>query len=60
MALEPVAEALSNTLVGLHPGEDAEIVAPAAFGADVLVRNIIGLDPRAGWWRSATRSSRVG
>ena len=48
MALEPVAEALSNTLVGLHPGEDAEIVAPAAFGADMLVRNIIGLDPRAG------------
>ena len=48
MALEPVAEALSNTLVGLHPAEDAEIVAPAAFGADMLVRNIIGLDPRAG------------
>jgi small ligand-binding sensory domain FIST len=48
MALEPVAEALSNTLVGLHPGEDVELVAPAAFGADMLVRNIIGLDPRAG------------
>ena len=48
MALEPVAEALSNTLVGLHPGEDAELVAPVAFGADMLVRNIIGLDPRAG------------
>lgn len=48
MELEPVAEALSNTLVGLHPAEDAEIVAPAAFGADMLVRNIIGLDPRAG------------
>ena len=48
MALEPVAEALSNTLVGLHPAEDAEIIAPAAFGADMLVRNIIGLDPRAG------------
>ncbi|MHB1374148.1 MAG: FIST signal transduction protein [Thauera sp.] len=48
MALEPVAEALSTTLVGLHPSEDAEIIAPAAFGADMLVRNIIGLDPRAG------------
>ena len=48
MALEPVAEALSSTLVGLHPSEDGEIVAPAAFGADMLVRNIIGLDPRAG------------
>jgi len=48
MALEPVAEALSRTLVGLHPKEDAEIVAPAAFGADMLVRNIVGLDPRAG------------
>lgn len=47
-ALEPVADALSTTLVGLHPGADAEIVAPAAFGADMLVRNIIGLDPRAG------------
>ena len=46
-ALEPVAEALSTTLVGLHPSEDAEIIAPAAFGADMLVRNIIGLDPRA-------------
>ena len=46
MALEPVAEALSNTLVGLHPGEDVELVAPAAFGADMLVRNIIGMDPR--------------
>lgn len=48
MALEPVAEALSNTLVGLHPSEDAEIIAPAAFGADMLVRHIVGLDPRAG------------
>ncbi|HHY48296.1 MAG TPA: hypothetical protein GYA10_00885 [Alphaproteobacteria bacterium] len=48
MVLEPVAEALSTTLVGLHPSEDAEIVAPAAFGNDMLVRNIIGLDPRAG------------
>ncbi len=48
MALEPVAEALSHTLVGLHPKEDAELVAPAAFGADMLVRNIVGLDPHAG------------
>jgi small ligand-binding sensory domain FIST len=48
MALEPVAQALSNTLVGLHPSEDAEIVAPAAFGADMLVRHLVGLDPRAG------------
>lgn len=47
-ALEPVAEALADTLVGLHPGEDAELVAPAAFGADMLVRHIVGLDPRAG------------
>lgn len=48
MALEPVAEALSRTLVGLRSKDEAEIVAPAAFGADMLVRNIIGLDPRAG------------
>ncbi|MDI3514395.1 MAG: FIST N-terminal domain-containing protein [Gammaproteobacteria bacterium] len=48
MELEPLAEALSSTLVGLHPGEDFDVVAPAAFGADMLVRNIVGLDPRAG------------
>lgn len=48
MALEPVAEALANTLVGLHPAADAAPGAEHGFGADMLVRNIIGMDPGAG------------
>ena len=47
MAAEPIARALAGTLVGLHRRADDDIVAPAAFGADMLVRNIIGMDPRA-------------
>lgn len=48
IALEPALARLSNTLVGLRSSEDMEIVAPAAFGADMLVRHIVGVDPRAG------------
>ena len=45
---EQMAEALSSTLAGLCRGSDDAVATPGCFGADTLVRHIVGLDPRAG------------
>lgn len=47
LAVEDMAEALSSTLVGLSRGGDDQAAPPGRFGADTLVRHIVGLDPRA-------------
>lgn len=48
MAFEPVAQALANTLSGVHPAEDDGAQEEGDFGADMLVRHIVGMDPGAG------------
>ena len=46
--IEEVAEALSSTLVGLSRSGDDRAAVPGRFGADTLVRHIVGFDPHAG------------
>lgn len=48
LPVEDMAEALSSTLVGLSRASDDRAVTPGRFGADTLVRHIVGLDPNAG------------
>lgn len=48
MALEPVAQALSNTLVGVYPAAEPAVGVDDRLGDDMLVRHIIGMDPGAG------------
>lgn len=42
-----MADALSGTLVGLRAPGEAQPGAPGRFGADTVVRHIVGVDPRA-------------
>ncbi len=42
-----MADALSSTLVGLRRASEPEESVPGRFGANTLVRHIVGLDPRA-------------
>lgn len=44
---DEMAEALSSTLVGLRRPDDHATTPTDRFGADTLVRHIVGLDPRA-------------
>ncbi|MFN3987275.1 MAG: FIST N-terminal domain-containing protein [Rhodocyclaceae bacterium] len=47
MPVEDLAEALSETLVGLRTREDDMPGTPGRFGPDTVVRHIVGIDPGA-------------
>lgn len=48
LPVEDMADALGATLVGVCRSADDSAVQPGRFGADTLVRHIVGLDPHSG------------
>ncbi|MCB1915201.1 MAG: FIST C-terminal domain-containing protein [Rhodocyclaceae bacterium] len=44
---ETLATALASTLIGIRRGHDDGVRRPGQFGAETLVRHILGVDPQA-------------